>query len=196
MSNTDLWKLKKGFILASSSPQRRTLLEKVRLFPTQIVSPDIDEEVNKNELPARYVKRIATQKAQAVARDYPEECIVAADTIIAVGRRILRKAHSEEEARQNLLLLSGKKHRVLTGLCVINPEGKTISRVITSTVVLKKLDEADIRIVLESGEWQNVAGYKIEGVLNAFIKQISGSYTGIVGLPIHETVQILRGILG
>lgn len=195
MNNKNLWNLKEGFILASSSPQRRALLEEVRLFPDEIVSPQINEEQLQNELPARYVKRIAIEKAQAVAQIRPQRCVVAADTVIAVGRRIIRKADSEEQARQNLLLLSGRRHRVLTGLCVITPQGKIISKVNTSSVVLKKLDETDIRIILKSGEWKNVAGYKIEGVLLAFVKQIIGSYSGIVGLPVYETAQILKGIL-
>lgn len=195
-NKNEIWKLKRGFILASSSIQRRALLEEVRLFPDEIISPDINEETKKNELPAQYVKRIAIEKAQAVALTHPEQCIVAADTILAVGRRIIRKASCEEEARQNLLLLSGKRHRVITGLCIIAPNGEMISRINTSTVILKKLDETDIRIILESNEWQNVAGYKIEGILLAFVKQIIGSYASIVGLPVYETSQILRGILG
>lgn len=195
MNENELWKLKKGFILASGSPNRRALLEEVRLFPEEIVSPQIDENPLENETPTRYVKRIAIEKAQEVAKMYPNRCIVAADTVLAVGHRIIRKAFSEKEARQNLLLLSGRRHRVLTGLCIITPDGKIISKINTSIVILKKLDETDIQIILNSQEWKDVAGYKIEGVLLAFVKQIIGSYSGIVGLPIYETSCILRGIL-
>ena len=91
--------------------------------------------------------------------------------------------------------MSGRKHKVLTGLAIATPEGKIISRVNISTVVLKRFDEDDIRVIIDSGEWKNVAGYKIDGVLSSFVKQMSGSYSGIVGLPVYETTQILRGIL-
>ena len=134
------------------------------------------------------------QKAKAVATEYPNEIILAADTVLAVGRRIIRKAYTEEEARANLNLLSGRKHRVLTGICVISPTGKIIAKVNTSFVTIKKLDETDIKVILASNEWKGVAGYQIEGVLSAFVKQMSGSYSSIVGIPVYETVQILRGI--
>lgn len=195
MSNSNFWNLKSGFILASASVNRRALLESVRLIPTKIISPEIDERQLEGELPARYVKRIATEKAKAVSLTHPGETIVAADTVLAVGRRLIRKAYTEEEARANLNLLSGRKHRVLTGICVISPCGKIISKVNTSFVTMKKLDESDIRLILASNEWKGVAGYQIEGVLSAFVKQISGSYSSIVGIPVYETVQILRGIL-
>ena len=193
--NNNLWKLKSGFILASASVNRRALLDEVRLVPDKIVSPEIDEEILKDELPARYVKRIAIEKAKAVASMRPGKCIVAADTVLAVGRRIIRKAQNAQEAINHLKLLSGRKHRVLTGLAIVSPSGKIIAKVNSSSVVLKKFDDDDIRVIIESGEWKNVAGYKIDGVLSAFVKQMSGSYSGIVGLPVYETTQILRGIL-
>lgn len=193
--NNAIWKFKKGFILASASVNRRALLDEVRLVPEKIVSPEIDEEILKGETPARYVKRIAVEKAKAVAKEYPNRCIVAADTVLAVGRRIIRKAYTAEEARANLKLLSGRSHKVLTGLAVISPAGKIISKVNVSSVKLKNFDEDDIRVIIESNEWKGVCGYKIDGVLSAFVQKISGSYTSIVGLPIYETTQILRGIL-
>ena len=133
MNNSNFWNLKSGFILASASVNRRALLESVRLVPSKIVSPQIDETQFDGELPARYVKRIAIQKAKAVAKEYPGETILAADTILAVGRRFIRKAYTEEEARANLNLLSGRKHKVLTGICVISPSGKSFQK---STPVL------------------------------------------------------------
>ena len=195
MTKNQLWNFKAGFILASASVNRRALLDEVRLVPDEIISPEIDEDILENELPARYVKRIAIEKAKAVALMRPNTCVVAADTVLAVGRRIIRKAKTAEEAKANLRLLSGRKHKVLTGLAVATPEGKIISRVNISTVVLKRFDEDDIRVIIDSGEWKNVAGYKIDGVLSSFVKQMSGSYSGIVGLPVYETTQILRGIL-
>ena len=195
MTKNQLWNFKAGFILASASVNRRALLDEVRLVPDEIISPEIDEDILENELPARYVKRIAIEKAKAVALMRPNTCVVAADTVLAVGRRIIRKAKTAEEAKANLRLLSGRKHKVLTGLAIATPEGKIISRVNISTVVLKRFDEDDIRVIIDSGEWKNVAGYKIDGVLSSFVKQMSGSYSGIVGLPVYETTQILRGIL-
>ena len=192
----NFWGLKAGFILASGSPQRKALLEQVRLYPDKIVSPDIDESPLPNELPAQYVKRIAVLKAQAVFRENKGVCVVAADTVLAVGRRIIRKAETEEEALQHLQLLSGRKHRVITGLCVISPQGKVITRVSQSIVTMKHLSKEDIALILKSGEYKNVAGYKIEGLISAFIKRINGSYDGIVGLPVYETAQILRGVIG
>ena len=195
MNNNELWKLKAGFILASASVNRRALLDEVRLVPDKIVSPEIDEEILKGETPARYVKRISIEKAKAVAKEYPNTCIVAADTVLAAGRRIIRKANTADEAKANLQLLSGRSHKVLTGLAIVAPNGKIISRVNISCVTLKKLDEDDIRVIIDSEEWKGVSGYKIDGVLSSFVKKLSGSYSSIVGLPVYETTQILRGIL-
>lgn len=195
MTTPDLWRLKRPFILASASHQRRILLEKAGFFPTEIMSADIDESVHEKELPARYVKRIACQKAQAVAALRPGACIVAADTVIAVGSRIIRKVQTAEEAREKLKLLSGRRHRVMTGIGIVKPDGKLISKVVQTAVVLKKMDEADIDAIIQSGEWKNVAGYQIEGVLSACVRKVIGSYPNVVGLPIFEVAQILKGIL-
>ncbi len=195
MNTPDLWKIKSPFILASGSPQRRILLEKAGFFPSETLSADIDESVQKKELPARYVKRIAYQKALAVAALRPKTCIVAADTVIAVGTRIIRKVQTEEEAREKLMLLSGKRHRVMTGIAIVHPDGKIISKVVQTAVVLKQMDKADIDAVINSGEWKNVAGYQIEGVLSACVRKVIGSYPNVVGLPIFEVAQILKGIL-
>ncbi len=192
----NFWGLKAGFILASGSPQRKALLEQVRLYPDKIISPDVDESALPNELPSQYVKRIAVLKAEAVFKENKGVCVVAADTILTVGRRIIRKAADEEAALKHLQLLSGRKHRVITGLCVISPQGKVITRVSQSVVTMKHLSKEDMALILKSGEYQNVAGYKIEGFISAFIKRINGSYDSIVGLPVYETVQILRGVIG
>lgn len=189
------WHLTAPFILASASPQRKRLLENAGFFPDRIVTADIDETPLPNELPARYVKRIATLKAQAVFDKNNGICVVGADTVIAVGKRIIRKADCVDKARENLRLLSGRRHRVITGFCVISPTGKVISKVVTTTVALKNMDESDIRAVLESGEWKNVAGYRIEGVLSACVRYIIGSHPNIVGLPVFEVAQVLKGIL-
>ena len=192
---SNIWGLKQGFILASRSPKRLELLKSVGLIPEKVVSADIDETPMKNELPARYVRRISAQKAAAVMQKFPKRCIVTADTIIAVGRRIVRKAPDETAAAENLRLLSGRKHRVITAFSVVKPDGKIITKVNTTSVTLKKLDETDIAAVIQSGEWQNVAGYQIEGVFGALVKNMNGSYASIVGIPVHDVANVLRGVL-
>lgn len=192
----NFWGLKTGFILASGSPRRKALLEQIRLFPDKIVSPDIDETPLPRELPFQYVKRIAYLKARAVFNENPGKCVVAADTVLAAGRRIIRKSRSGEEALACLKLISGRKHRVITGLCVISPKGRIIRRVSQSTVTMKRLTQEDMALILKSGEYKDVAGYKIEGLISAFVKRINGSYDSIAGLPLYETVQILRGAAG
>ena len=191
----NFWGLKQGFILASGSLQRRRLLESVQLFPSEIISPDIDETELKDELPARYVRRVVIEKARAVYQSHVGQCVVAADTILAVGRRMIRKAQNEAEARAHLELLSGRTHRVITGLCIIAPNGKEIVRVKETRIKLKRLSEDDIRFILQTKEWQHVAGYKIEGIISAFVQHMNGSYDSVVGIPVYDVVHILRGIL-
>lgn len=189
------WGVKHDFILASASKQRLMLLNKAGFTPSAVICADIDETPLPRELPARYVYRIATGKARAIATSHPNDFVLSADTIIAVGRRLIRKAETAEQARENLKLLSGRRHRVLTGFCVITPTGKCITKVISTAVIMKKLDKVDIETVIESKEWENVCGYQIEGVLSALVKQTIGSYPNVVGLPIFEVSQVLRGVL-
>ena len=195
MPKNNLWGLEYGFILASGSPQRRQLLEKAGFIPEEIITADIDETPFANELPARYVRRMAVQKARAVFKKHPQKCILAADTVIAVGKRIIRKANSEEEVQKNLSLLSGRRHRVITGFCVITPNSREIAKVVQTAVVLKRMDAVDMRAIIDSGEWKGVAGYRIEGVLSACVRKIIGSHPNIVGLPIFEVAQVLKGVL-
>lgn len=194
--NNNFWNLKQGFILASGSPQRRALLKSVYLEPEAIISPDVDESVLPNELPVQYVRRIALEKAKAVALQHPNQCIVAADTVLAVGRRFIRKAHNQAEARTHLELLSGRTHRVITGLCIMAPDGHPIIRTNITSIKMKKLSNEDIDFILKTDEWKNVAGYKIEGVISAFMQRINGSYDGVVGIPVYDVVHVLRGIIG
>ena len=189
------WGLKYPFILASGSKARLRLLQEAGLPPCAVVPADIDETPHKKELPARYVYRIAKEKALAVAKTYPSEYILSADTVIAVGVRMIRKATTREEAFENLKLLSGRKHRVITGFCVVKPDGTTITKTVTTFVIIKKLDKVDIEAILDSGQWQNVAGYQIEGMLSAVVRKTIGSFPNVVGLPIFEVAQVLRGIL-
>lgn len=194
-AKTSPWGLKYPFILASGSKARLRLLQSAGFNPVAVKSADIDETPHKKELPARYVYRMAYEKAQAAALQNPNCCILAADTVIAVGNRMIRKAINKEQAEANLRLLSGRRHRVITGFCIVKPNGTSITKTVTTFVVIKKLDETDIRAILESGEWQNVAGYQIEGLLSAVVRKTIGSYPNVVGLPIFEVAQVLRGIL-
>ena len=189
------WNLSKEFILASQSPQRLKLLNDAGFTPIECVVANINEDILEEETPKRYVARVSIEKAKYVAQQKPNICIVSADTVIVAKRRIIRKAANEAIARQNLDLLSGQKHHVLTGFCVIYPNGKQINKVISSTVYMKKLTESEKDALIASKEWENVAAYRIEGMLSTFVKSIKGSYPNIVGLPIYEIADILKEVL-
>ncbi len=189
------WNLSKGFILASCSPQRLNLLRDAGFEPEKCVGADIDESIFDNEKPQDYVKRVAALKAAYLADKYPKKCIVSADTVIVAKNKIIRKAPDESVARQNLDLLSNKKHSVLTGYSVITPQGKQIMNVSKTTVYMKKISEDEKSALLASKEWENVAAYRIEGMLSTFVKKIKGSYPNIVGLPIYEVAEILKKAL-
>ena len=182
-------------ILASASPRRLELLQQVGIVPDQIVPADVDETPLKKELPTRYVQRIAALKAAEVVKHHPNSFILAADTTVALGRRILGKAADEKEERAFLSLLSGRRHRVITGVCVIAPNGKRQEKTVSSVIRFKRLTEEDITHYITSGEWRGKAGgYGIQGKAAALIPFLSGSYTNTVGLPIYETVQMLRNL--
>ncbi|MBR6412836.1 MAG: septum formation protein Maf [Alphaproteobacteria bacterium] len=194
--NTQLcWGLKKSFILASSSPRRIRLLENAGFKPVEIVPADIDETEKKGERPDKYVVRVATEKAKHVAGLRPGICIVAADTIIVAKGKIVRKAATEQKARANFRLLSGGTHYAYTGYCVISGAGKVTSKLVKTTIKTKKFTDAEIDTLIASQEWQNVAAYGIEGLFSALVRDIQGSYTNIIGLPIYEVTQDLRKAL-
>ena len=189
------WNLSKEFILASQSPQRLKLLNDAGFTPIECIVADINEDILKNEKPKKYVARVAFEKAKFVAKKRPNACIVSADTVIVVDGKIIRKAPNESVARDNLNFLSGKKHYVLTGFAIILPNGKQINKVISTIVYMKKLTEAEKDALIASKEWENVAAYRIEGMLSTFVKSIKGSYPNIVGLPIYEIADILKEVL-
>ena len=189
------WNLSQGFILASCSPQRKRLLLNAGFEPDLCIGADIDESVLPHEKPAHYVKRVAAQKALFVARQYPNRCIVSADTVIVAKGKIIRKASDETVARENLDVLSGKTHYVLTGYSVIDFDGRQTSDVVSTTVYMKKITDAEKDALIASKEWENVAAYKIEGMLSTFVKKIKGSYPNIVGLPVFEIGDILKQTL-
>ena len=180
-------------ILASASPRRLELLRQVGITPGKVVPADIDETPLKAEVPTAYAKRIASSKALKVYEQHKGDIILAADTVVGVGRRILPKTETEDETRKCLELMSGRRHRVMTAVSVIDTAGKQKTRIVTSVVQFKRLSEPEIAAYIKSGEWKGKAGgYAIQGQAGALIPFISGSYSNIVGLPLHETVFMLK----
>jgi septum formation protein len=170
------------------------LLRQVGLVPDRIDAADIDETPRIGELPPAHALRLAEEKAQAVMPRHPGAYILAADTVVACGRRILPKTEDEASARQCLGLLSGRRHRVHSGIAVASPDGRLVLRRVDSQVAFKRLSEAEITAYLCSGEWRGKAGgYALQGRAAALIRWVSGSYSNVVGLPLFETVQLLAG---
>ena len=179
-------------ILASSSPRRRDLLARLAIAPDRIASPDIDESPRAGEKPRAYALRMAEEKAAAVSRS-DGEIVIAGDTTVAVGRRILQQAADEEMQRSFLKLLSGRRHHVLSAVCVIGADGKVHSRISDSIVRFKRLGDAEIDGYVKSGEGLGKAGgYAIQGRAEALIDWMSGSHSGVIGLPLYETRSLLR----
>lgn len=181
-------------VLASASPRRLELLARIGVTPDAVAPADIDESHGEAELPRLYAARMAAEKAAAVQRSHPAALILAADTVVAAGRRILPKTEVEEEARQALLLLSGRRHRVLSALTLIDAEGKARHRLSTSIVAFKRLATDELDSYIASGEWRGKAGgYAIQGRAEALVRFLSGSHSGVMGLPLYETRALLRG---
>ena len=182
------------FVLASASPRRRELLLQIGIEPDFIDPADIPENAKAKELPRDLAGRLASEKAAFIAPGYSDHFILAADTVVAIGRRALGKAATSDEARQYLQMLSGRKHRVHTGISLITPDKKQISKTITSHVTFKHLDTFDIDSYLQSGEWQGKAGaYAIQGLGSLFVRQLQGSYSNVVGLPLFDVSTLLNG---
>ncbi|MEI9905894.1 MAG: Maf family nucleotide pyrophosphatase [Asticcacaulis sp.] len=180
-----------SLILASASPRRRDLLAQIGLAPDAIAAADIDETPLHNEMPRALALRLAIAKAKAVAA---EAFVLAADTVVCVGRRTLPKAETADDVRACLKLLSGRNHRVLTGVAVVSPEGRLSSCVVETRLTFKRLTGAEIDAYIESGEGLGKAGgYGIQGRAGAFVVKLIGSYTAVVGLPLYETRCLLEG---
>jgi septum formation protein len=180
-----------GLVLASASPRRRALLAQIGITPDHVTSPDIDETPRPGELPRDYALRLARDKAASVAAPF----VLGADTVVAVGRRILPKTTTEEEARRCLDLLSGRRHRVHTAVVLLEESGRSRHRVVDSVVTFTRLTRAEIDFYLASGEWRGKAGgYAIQGQAARFIRFLSGSYSNVVGLPLFETAQLLNAL--
>jgi len=187
-------------VLASGSPRRLALLNQGGIEPDQLLPSDLDETPVKGELPRAYATRLARAKAEAALEavrrsdELRGSFIVAADTAVAVGRRILPKAELLEEAAQCLRLLSGRNHRVYSGVCVVTPKEAFRQRLVETRVRFKRLSKEDLEAYLASGEWRNKAGgYAIQGLAGSFVVKIVGSYTNVVGLPLYEAASLLAG---
>ncbi|MGQ0589179.1 MAG: Maf family protein [Sphingosinicella sp.] len=178
-------------ILASASPRRLDLLARIGVTPDAIVPAEIDETPRRGELPIPYARRMAAAKAAAVVE--PGALVLAADTVVAVGRRTLPKAETEAEARAALGLLSGRRHRVHSAVTLIDGAGTARHRLSTSIVAFKHLSDDELAAYLAAGEWRGKAGgYAIQGRAEALVRMISGSHSGVVGLPLFETRALLR----
>ncbi len=182
-------------VLASASPRRLELLHQIGIAPAAIDPADLDETPHKGELPRDHAERLAAAKAEAVAGRHGGAFVLAADTVVALGRRILPKAEDEATARRCLALLVGRRHRVLGGVTVIAPDGRRAQRLVTTVVKVKPLTAGEIDRYLASGEWRGKAGgYAIQGRAAAFVPWINGSYSNVVGLPLAETAALLTGL--
>jgi septum formation protein len=181
------------FILASASPRRLELLGRLGLSPDAVDPADIDETPLKAERPAPHVARLAAEKAAAVAARHPGAVVLAADTLVAAGLRILPKAEDEQTARACLKLLSGRRHQVLTALTVVDARGVARHRLNRSTVRVARLEPADVDAYIASGEWNGKAGgYAIQGRFEAHVQWMEGSFSGIMGLPLADARAMLR----
>jgi septum formation protein len=186
-------------VLASGSPRRFALLNQAGLEPDALEPAEIDETPRRGELPRSIAVRLARDKAVAVlprvrAGEMKDAYIIAADTVVAAGRRVLPKPELMEEANACLRLLSGRSHRVYSGLCLITPRDGIRTRLVETRVRFKRLSKQDLESYLASGEWRGKAGgYAIQGLAGAFVMKIVGSYTNVVGLPLYEAITLLSG---
>ncbi len=181
-------------VLASTSPRRRDLLARIGVVPDRIAAPEVDEDPLPGELPRRYVLRIAEAKAAAVPRA-PDEVLLAGDTTIAVGRRILGKPADEADLRRMLELLSGRRHHCLSAVTLIGLDGRARTRLADTLVAFKRLTRAEIDEYVSTGEGMGKAGgYAIQGHAEGFVRWLSGSHSGVVGLPLYETRALLAAV--
>jgi septum formation protein len=182
-------------ILASASPRRLELLRQIGISPDAVDPASLDETPLKGELPGPHARRLALEKARTVAARNPECFVLAADTVVACGRRLLPKAEDEATARRCLALLSGRRHRVFGGIAVIAPGGRELVRLVDSIVAFKRLSAAETESYIASGEWRGKAGgYAIQGLAAAYIRFLEGSYSNVVGLSVFDVSQMLGGL--
>ena len=180
-------------VLASASPRRLDLLARIGVVPDAIDPADLNEDALKGELPRRHALRLACEKAAAVAARHPGALVLGADTVVAVGRRILPKVEDEATERACLALLSGRRHRVFTAIALAIPGQATRTRVVETMIALKRLSHEEIELYVAHGEWRGKAGgYALQGFGEVFVKTMSGSHSAVVGLPLAETRALLK----
>ncbi len=183
-------------ILASASPRRLELLAQIGVRPDAVMAADVDETPLKDETPRRLVLRLAGLKAAAIAEQRPDAFVLGADTIVAVGTRILGKPVDEADAERMLRLMSGRAHKVLTGVVLMAPGGRRGERLSETRIKFRLLSDADVARHIAAGEWKDAAGaYKIQGVAGADVAFLSGSHSSVVGLPLFETQNLLMGLV-
>ncbi|PIW27336.1 MAG: septum formation inhibitor Maf [Rhodobacterales bacterium CG15_BIG_FIL_POST_REV_8_21_14_020_59_13] len=179
-------------VLASASPRRLELLRRIGVEPDEVRPADIDESEIPGETPRQLAERLARSKAAAI--EASDAIVLGSDTVVSVGRRILPKTEDEKDARKCLALLSGRGHRVWTGVALTAPDGRMASRLVETRVTFKRLSDDEINAYIASGEWKGKAGgYGIQGMAEAFVMRLAGSYSGVMGLPLYETANLLRG---
>lgn len=180
-------------ILASASPRRLDLLARIGVVPDAVVPADIDESILKGELPREHALRLATEKAEVVATREPEALVLAADTVVAVGRRILPKVEDDTSLRASMELLSGRRHRVMTAVALAAPGQPVRTRVVQTTIAMKRLSDEEIDFYAAHGEWRGKAGgYALQGYGEVYVRHIAGSHSNVVGLPLAETRNLLK----
>ena len=180
-------------ILASASPRRLDLLARIGVVPDAVIPADVDESVPRGELPRDHALRLARSKAEAVALQHRDALVLAADTVVAVGRRILPKVDDESTLRTCLALLSGRRHRVLTGVALAAPGQTLRTRLVETMIAMKRLSAEEVNFYAIHGEWRGKAGgYALQGYGEVYVRHIAGSYSNVVGLPLAETRLLLK----
>ena len=180
-------------VLASASPRRLDLLARIGVVPDSVVPADVDESVPKGELPRDHALRLAREKAEAVAAQNPDAFVLAADTVVSVGRRVLPKVEDEATLRACMKLLSGRRHRVMTGVALAAPRQPVRTRLVETMIAMKPLSQDEIDYYAAHGEWRGKAGgYALQGYGEVYVRHIAGSYSNVVGLPLAETRVLLK----
>ncbi len=180
-------------VLASASPRRLDLLARIGVVPDLVDPADIDEGVSAGELPRVHAERLAREKAAAVALRHPDALVLAADTVVAVGRRILPKVEDEATLRQCMALLSGRRHRVMTGVALAIPRQPQRTRLVETMIAIKRLSADEVDFYASHGEWRGKAGgYALQGYGEVYVRHMAGSYSNVVGLPLAETLHLLK----
>lgn len=187
--------MKNKIILASASPRRLELLAQIGIVPDSVIPADIDETQLKGELPRDLPVRLSQGKAAKIAQDHPDSFVIAADTVVAVGRRVLDKPKDPADARRELELLSGRRHKVYGGISIVAPGGAHKSVLCETTVAFKRLSQEEVDSYISSGDWEGKAGgYAIQGIASTFVKFLSGSYSNVIGLSLYDTMRILNSL--